>query len=772
MKNPMKILMRIILLLLFLLNALSSLDAQETLYVKQNATGNNDGSSWFNAFIDLQDAIAEADSTTSIWVAEGNYLPTATEDRTISFVLKNGVKMYGGFVGTENDLSQRDFTNNLTTLNGNIGSLTDSTDNSYQVIYSIGTDSTARIDGFMIRNGHAFDPDISTSYNYGGGIYLAATEEHLLISPVIINNHFINNTARYYGGAIYCAFSDEGEAIPTISHCSFTNNEALLRGGAIYKEGNPIDSLPFLIYGCSFKDNETISKGADICLWEINGLNILDSCFFWGSDDASDGLVSFFSAIGNNGDLIINNCYFVQIGGNYIHSIIATVHNVDDRYINIDNCCFTGDGTETTTGPRGIRIQHYDADLMGSKLFFRLKNSSFVNVFTGPSGVVNFHGSNIKADINNCYFEGKYVIPPMNGKLYNAFDIGAGGQELELNVSNSIFHTINRALEFSFNNDSLATKQANFSNCTFYNVGNRLFDRRWEPGVFYDHHINVSNSIIMSEAPMHELFKNINNDNDSITFEGYNIHYCLVYSPDCLVNGEDACGPGMLYQLDPLFVDSMNGDFRLLACSPAINVGDNNSIDTSLIPYDYKGQLRILEDVVDLGAYEQFGTPTIESSIESVSSTGATDGSITIDSVYGGTSPYSYLWSTGDTVPSVDNLSVGIYTVTITDDIGCELVEAIEVGLFTNLSELISSESEITVYPNPTTGDVQYFLETELSGTVEINVYDLLGHSVFEYKKQIAGSYAGNLFLHVDGVYFIKVVFPDGAFKVMRIVVQ
>ncbi|MGL5890111.1 MAG: hypothetical protein ACRC3B_09510, partial [Bacteroidia bacterium] len=40
-------------------------------------------------------------------------------------------------------------------------------------------------------------------------------------------------------------------------------------------------------------------------------------------------------------------------------------------------------------------------------------------------------------------------------------------------------------------------------------------------------------------------------------------------------------------------------------------------------------------------------------------------------SVYGGTSPYTYLWSTGDTTASIQNISPGTYSVTVTDATGC-----------------------------------------------------------------------------------------------------
>ena len=56
-------------------------------------------SSWADACA-LQTALANATTGDQIWVAAGVYTPTAGIDRSISFQLKNGVAMYGGFAGT------------------------------------------------------------------------------------------------------------------------------------------------------------------------------------------------------------------------------------------------------------------------------------------------------------------------------------------------------------------------------------------------------------------------------------------------------------------------------------------------------------------------------------------------------------------------------------------------------------------------------------------------------------------------------------------------
>ncbi len=54
---------------------------------------------------------------------------------------------------------------------------------------------------------------------------------------------------------------------------------------------------------------------------------------------------------------------------------------------------------------------------------------------------------------------------------------------------------------------------------------------------------------------------------------------------------------------------------------------------------------------------------------------GTCDGSAQV--VVTGTSPFSYLWSTGDTTAALNNLCAGSYTVTVTDSIGCEAVDSV-----------------------------------------------------------------------------------------------
>jgi hypothetical protein len=98
------------------------------LYVKWNATGTNSGSSWENAIPRLQDALTKAggcNEVVEIWVAQGTYYPdeainSTNNNRAASFIMKNGLAIYGGFTGTETQLSERNWQTNETILSGDI----------------------------------------------------------------------------------------------------------------------------------------------------------------------------------------------------------------------------------------------------------------------------------------------------------------------------------------------------------------------------------------------------------------------------------------------------------------------------------------------------------------------------------------------------------------------------------------------------------------------------------------------------------------------------
>ena len=209
-------------------------------YVNGNAIGSNDGSSWGNAFNKLQDALnLNCSPVTQIWVAAGTYKPDSRadnmsnanpNDRYNSFVLKNNVKIYGGFDGTETLLTQRDSTRttNNTILSGDIGNPGDHTDNAYHVVISAGNVGAAALNGFTVQDGNADGVlnvvvnGITVSDNAGSGINIATS------NPAINNVTFSGNFGKN-GGGMYILNSS-----PEISNLVISNNTVTDYGGGIY----------------------------------------------------------------------------------------------------------------------------------------------------------------------------------------------------------------------------------------------------------------------------------------------------------------------------------------------------------------------------------------------------------------------------------------------------------------------------------------------------------------------------------------------------------
>jgi hypothetical protein len=239
--------MKKIILLLTFIAAFSVGNAQ--IYVNKAAPGDNDGSSWDNAFNHLQDAIDAAAINDEIWVAAGTYYPTASPDGTTTdprdkaFHLHTDMRIYGGFAGGETELSARNAVANVTILSGDFSnddvvtgggstlSITGNTENAYHVMLTADLTSAALIDGFTIKGGNAdFNANVSISYQSkefskrnGGGMYNFSS------SPTITNSIFTNNDANDAGGGMY-NFSSS----PTITNSTFTNNNANYDGGGMY----------------------------------------------------------------------------------------------------------------------------------------------------------------------------------------------------------------------------------------------------------------------------------------------------------------------------------------------------------------------------------------------------------------------------------------------------------------------------------------------------------------------------------------------------------
>ena len=244
-RNTIGLLVRVFLLagMLAALSAPGVRAAALVLYVIPTG-GTTSGScdSWANG-CDLQYALhLPTGSGDQIWVAAGTYLPTANTDRTVSFALKDGVAIYGGFIGapgTEGDFSQRDPAVNPTILSGDIGVHADASDNSYHVVVGSNVTSSAVLDGFTITAGNAnaatSDPN---GYHSGGGMWIDGIS-HISLSAVT----FSNNTTGFEGGGL-ADFGSTGSSLE-LTNVAFTGNTAFIGGGMVGGRSNALTDVTF-----------------------------------------------------------------------------------------------------------------------------------------------------------------------------------------------------------------------------------------------------------------------------------------------------------------------------------------------------------------------------------------------------------------------------------------------------------------------------------------------------------------------------------------------
>jgi len=532
--------------------SLCPLCSAKTIYVDADAAGANDGSHWADAYIYLQDAIADANAAhepVEILVAQGVYRPDrgrgiVSGDRSATFRLLNHVAVYGGYAGFgEQDFNARDVELYETILSGDLN--TDDTfveraddlfnepsrrENTYQVVTASDTDESAVLDGFTITGGNAN----LFSHRNGGGL---ANEYG---SPWIANCTFIGNSAQYYGGGIYNYYSR-----PTFINCAFMRNST--GGGGIYN----YKSDPNLI-DCIFIEN------SGTAVRNVKSSPRLTNCLFLRN---SGGGMS-----NQESDPILANCTFRDHSG---MKRGAGMYNSASNP-SLTKCTFVGNAAEYGGG--GMYSTGSSPVLVNCTFH---ENTAFYG-----GGMYNSGGAPV---LKNCVLRGNSAND-YGGAIYN---MGS-----HLSLTNCVLNS-NRANSYG-GGLSCNNSDAILTHCTFNtnssSVGNAIAcNSRDQRGQSI---ITIVNSILWEGNPIwindrSTVGVSYSNISGGWPGEGnIDVNSLFVYA-----EGPDGVG------------GTEDDDFRLSPLSRCVDAGDPAY---TFCPgeTDADGHPRIISDRVDIGAYE------------------------------------------------------------------------------------------------------------------------------------------------------------------------
>ncbi len=228
-------------------------DENNRIYVTVDGAGEMDGSSWENATPYLQVAVNRAATFTpksTVWVKEGNYIYTGTSDNC--FTMTAGVEVYGGFDGTETELSQRDFEAHPTVLDGG---------GTKRVLYqseNYTAETEAVWDGFTIKNGY-YTSDCSAVYmryysrlrnckiiNNSGACPVYMSGYSTIENSLVADNASVNSS---YTSGVYMS------SYTTLKHCTVVNNTNEHSGAGVYVSNNGVKIYDCIVWGNRRKQN-------------------------------------------------------------------------------------------------------------------------------------------------------------------------------------------------------------------------------------------------------------------------------------------------------------------------------------------------------------------------------------------------------------------------------------------------------------------------------------------------------------------------------------
>lgn len=667
---------RKILFFLVVLGTNIQLTAGDTLYVKIDATGlPANGTTWEQAFRSLDAALSTVQYGDQIWVAEGTYKPDG-QDRDLRFNVPTGVALYGGFAGWETALAQRVPGTSNTILSGDIGIAGDQSDNCYTIVYFEDPDAGNVIDGFALRYGNADYPDPLEPYmserRNGAAIY--ATSSIPGAQLTIRNCLFEHNVALYAGGAV-CIWSPVGIA-PFIADCTFSQNVSGASGGGLSMLAG-MATRGVCVTGCVFRDNESVIGGGFELLNSRSDSIVITGCMFEGN-----------AGVSGSG---------LRVWRPTAHVEYLEIYDSDFRY-NINE----------GTGVGGALNIHSGNFSTGYEMVL-VKDCEFIRqqVNAGVGGAYGLKCSSVQhMRVDGALFEsdaislggfGQYpleVCELSNIKMYDVrnswfIDVANAATGSRTEIVNSQIFDNSGSMRFGGSLDVINSVIA--LNSRYHPQADRLLlavSLRMHNSIFWR---NTLNALRADTVTCSHLITDMT-DFDTLFIDGANVELDAIQ-----------------YQTDPLFKDIGSRDFRLRSCSPGVNAGSNAITLNTGIDHDFEGNPRIIDDIVDIGAFEH-PTPFKLSvgAVHSISCHGDTDGSIDLE--MSGTEPLDFFWeSDSATGYATTGFVTGNYRLHLSD--GDECMDSIDVTIAEPDLLILSTEVESISCFGERSGSANVYIE-------------------------------------------------------------
>lgn len=416
--------------------SVEGIDKDKAFYVTPTGKDTNGGTSWQDA-LTLQKAIDQASLSSDkkfVLVAKGIYYTDKT-DTKISILLKDGVKLYGGFNPSSSSLVRYA---KATILEGNIIKSSNPKHNvrTQRLVLAKDLQSEENIfDGFVLQNAKFFT---------ASGAGLEVTNSKLTARNLLFKNNrayiagalnltkksqlkmfnveFLDNESFTNGGAILITNSDL-----TIDKALFKNNQALSQGGAIRISGtiksNTTQEAKANLKATNVKFIKNKSgEGAGVFINNKNSYASFANSQFIENYAKTDGAA--ISAYDST-DISYNNCLFKN---NYAEMIGGAIYSQGATSF-ISNSVFT----DNYSGDRGAAIISYDS----SKL--EISNSVFFKNISGDNGGAIIDGNSEVLNIYNSVFWNNYHKKLKSTKVLNSL-ILSEAQVAKVKIKHSIFN--------------------------------------------------------------------------------------------------------------------------------------------------------------------------------------------------------------------------------------------------------------------------------------------------------------------------------------------